>query len=475
MTGSQRQLGSPGAHLVQHREPADDRLVCYRSDAASTLEAELGGRYQWTGDPSRADLLAVDPQALEHLESQGGIHPLAPVVVLGTRPVPDELVVAGGAAAAMEALETAGAIAGRVRELRRRGTLGGLRSLDAYVLAHAWTREGHVRVAVAGHLQGGWGYPLAHRLGVSSGGELAGVCDRLVASGALRGVPVEVAMPCPRCASLRVAFRDACVACASPLIEARPLVHHFHCAHQAAEEEFRQPSGRYVCPKCSRELRQFGLDYDKPGEMLHCTVCGTDAAEPRAAGRCLDCGATFAADDAVRLTLRDFALTAEGARLLHSGGVDAQGLADLLRGVFPLLPFGVFLVQARTLSAITRRHGLASSVLALSFADAAGQHLSVEDKARLIHHLGARLGETVRDTDVMAQHQGRILVLLAGTDAAGGRLAAERLREAARAGVGERLAGALQAEVLALESFLEDVAPSGGEADARRIGGDDAR
>jgi len=463
MQGQTQSLAVPPADTGEAPAPAPagDILVCYWAPALRTAAGAAAARFVATTDPGRADLLVADPGTIATLEREASLDPLVPIVVVGPRPVPDEFAAAEDGSDLDAAVEAAAAAAGRLRTLRGRGTLAGVRSLDGLALAHAWTRGGRIRARIAGHLAGGWGYPLAHRLDLADPGELTAVCDRLAASGALRPVPVEVAMPCPDCASLRVLFRDGCVACGSPMVEARPLVHHFHCAYQAAEAEFRQASGRYVCPKCGRGLRHFGLDYDKPGEVLHCAACGTEAAEPRAQGRCLDCAATFPADACTRLTLRDHELTAEGARLLHTGAIDARSVADALAGVFPLVPFGTFLVQARTLAAVARRHGLASSVLDLGFDPAAEGALAAEDKARLIHHIGTVLADTVRDTDLMTQQDGRVLVLLAGTDGAKARAAAERLRGAVQAAVGESLAEALDAEVRPVGSV--DAAGAGGE------------
>ncbi|MEQ8966039.1 MAG: hypothetical protein RID91_09460 [Azospirillaceae bacterium] len=468
MQASSQPLPVPDAGTADGVAQPGEVLAGYWAPAVRARAGALPDRFVATADPAAADFLVVDPPALEALEAEGRPAPLVPVVVVGARAAADELVAAADGTDLAERVEAAAEIARRLRALVRRGTLAAVRSIDALVLAHAWTRGGRVAPRIAGHVAGGRGYPVAGRLDLTAPGDIEHVFDRLVAAGALRAQPVEVGMPCPSCDSLRVLFRDGCVACGSPMIEARALIHHFHCAYQAAEAEFRQASGRYVCPKCGRGLRHFGLDYDKPGEVLHCASCGTEAAEPRAHGRCLDCAATFEADACTRLTIRAFELTPEGARMLHTGAIDTQSVADALSGVFPLVPFATFLVQARTLAAVARRHGLASSVLDLGFEAEAERALAVEDRARLIHHMGTVLSETVRDTDLMSQHRGRVLVLLAGTDETKARQAAERLRRAVAGAVGDRLAGALDTEVRPVDSVTSSEETGAGDSEDAR-------
>jgi CheY-like chemotaxis protein len=95
---------------------------------------------------------------------------------------------------------------------------------------------------------------------------------------------------CPRCDSARMHVREECPKCRSAELVEEPYLHHFKCAYQGPESEFRQGDD-LVCPKCRRELSHFGFDYDRPGSMLVCRACGHAGSEPAVGFVCLDCGA----------------------------------------------------------------------------------------------------------------------------------------------------------------------------------------
>ena len=95
---------------------------------------------------------------------------------------------------------------------------------------------------------------------------------------------------CARCNSARLHVREECSECRSSDLVEEPYLHHFKCAFQGPESQFRHGDD-LVCPKCRRELSHFGFDYDKPGTMIVCRSCGHAASEPVVGFVCLDCGA----------------------------------------------------------------------------------------------------------------------------------------------------------------------------------------
>src|SRR5262249_49631791 len=74
-------------------------------------------------------------------------------------------------------------------------------------------------------------------------------------------------------------FREVCPVCSSPNVEVADLVHHFRCAFVAPSSRFARGS-RLVCPKCDRELKHIGVDYEKPAQSFSCRPCGAAFREP---------------------------------------------------------------------------------------------------------------------------------------------------------------------------------------------------
>jgi hypothetical protein len=116
---------------------------------------------------------------------------------------------------------------------------------------------------------------------------------------------------CGACQSRRLNAREECPACGSAHLTESALLHHFHCAHLAPEEAFR--NGHHLsCPKCRGFLRHYGSDYDKPGTVLRCEACGVHGSEPNIGFACLDCGRHTDADAARKVDVYAYRLTEAG-------------------------------------------------------------------------------------------------------------------------------------------------------------------
>jgi hypothetical protein len=77
---------------------------------------------------------------------------------------------------------------------------------------------------------------------------------------------------CGRCDSARLHAFEACPGCGGADLTETPIVHHYRCGWQEPEPRFVKDRA-LVCPKCRRELRHYGVDYDKPGSVLVCRTC----------------------------------------------------------------------------------------------------------------------------------------------------------------------------------------------------------
>jgi hypothetical protein len=212
-------------------------------------------------------------------------------------------------------------------------------------------------------------------------------------------------------------MRDGCVACGSVNIDEVTLLHHFSCAHQAPENTFTAADGAYVCPKCRKELRHFGLDYDKPGVVCVCNSCGHEASESQVHGRCLACGNGFAAAASPRMELDDYVLTEAGIHALFSGNARVRNTAALLGESLSLLNIETFTVMAAQMDAISRRHSLSSLVVSIDLRDASRTSGNAAAEIRLFYRLGAEIARIVRPTDAITYDMGTIYLLLPGSDA----------------------------------------------------------
>lgn len=123
---------------------------------------------------------------------------------------------------------------------------------------------------------------------------------------------------CPQCDSLRLHVREECRQCHSSNLQEEQYLHHFRCAYQGPEPQFRR-GDRLVCPKCRYELTHFGFDYDRPGSMVACKECGHAASEPAVGFVCLDCGGHIDSDVAPPRDVYTYHLTDQGAGFAEHG------------------------------------------------------------------------------------------------------------------------------------------------------------
>jgi CheY-like chemotaxis protein len=135
---------------------------------------------------------------------------------------------------------------------------------------------------------------------------------------------------CPRCESSRMHVREECAKCRSADLTEEPYLHHFKCAYQGPESQFRSGDA-LICPKCRRELSHFGYDYDRPGTMTVCKACGHAASEPAVGFVCVDCGGHVDSETCNTRDIYSYALTEQGVGFAEYGRAFLGGAARVMR------------------------------------------------------------------------------------------------------------------------------------------------
>jgi GGDEF domain-containing protein len=95
---------------------------------------------------------------------------------------------------------------------------------------------------------------------------------------------------CNNCNGGLLSYREVCPHCNSAHIESQDLIHHFHCAFIAPLSEFRNSiDGTMTCPKCNKQLRHIGVDYDKPSVINKCNNCSSSFQDMFVKAKCFNC------------------------------------------------------------------------------------------------------------------------------------------------------------------------------------------
>lgn len=149
-------------------------------------------------------------------------------------------------------------------------------------------------------------------------GPIRPLAEKLIRSGFLEARFFDRIHICPACHSARLNVREECRNCRSADIEELNIIHHYKCGHQAPESDFSR-NGDLICPKCSRTLNHFSVDYDKPGSVMACRACGHNSNSSTVGFTCFDCGAHHDSEHMQTRTYSSYLLTEEGQVALWSG------------------------------------------------------------------------------------------------------------------------------------------------------------
>ncbi len=123
---------------------------------------------------------------------------------------------------------------------------------------------------------------------------------------------------CKDCYGGYLNFRESCTKCHSIDLKSIEMIHHFRCAYIGPASDFEK-NDKLICPKCDKELRHIGIDYDKPSEVNQCNNCGHQSQESTMKALCVDCGTENELQYLQTRAISQFQLTAFGQDLAIGG------------------------------------------------------------------------------------------------------------------------------------------------------------
>ncbi|MEZ5596518.1 MAG: hypothetical protein R3E84_09020 [Pseudomonadales bacterium] len=278
-------------------------------------------------------------------------------------------------------------------------------------------------------LTAGWApdRPESVHYGLLTGvGRQRDLLERLTVSGLLRRRFFERLNTCRSCGSSRIHAREVCCRCQSSDLTEHQLLHHYACGLQAPEPVFERAGG-YECPKCRKAIRHYGVDYDKPGQVIGCGACNATISEPDVAFACADCGATSDAERVMATSWHHYDLTTAGTRAVETGdllpgdAVEAQG--DLQE----------FRMLVRNYAHVAEREDRPLTLVRFELMEGLRPA-----EARAMQHLVVLIRESARKGDRVVAMEGGALAFLPETDATQARPLLERVEARVREQLADR-------------------------------------
>lgn len=120
-------------------------------------------------------------------------------------------------------------------------------------------------------------YPKINLIMNTTDEETIEILEKLADAGYLKRIFYDTILICPKCLGIASRMKGICPNCGSEEMGKTFKIHHYRCGYVGAVDDFTQgikdESAKYVCPKCNKELRHIGIDYEKPGSINICKHC----------------------------------------------------------------------------------------------------------------------------------------------------------------------------------------------------------
>jgi len=270
--------------------------------------------------------------------------------------------------------------------------------------------------------------PLLDRESRSGGGELAQVLSVLEERRLLNGEFVMQQHACRNCGSAFLNFEEICPHCGASDLDGDDLVHHFRCAFTGALNEYKKEQGKLVCPKCDRQLKQIGVDYDKPSVVYTCRRCHEQSQDPDVQSTCYRCEHTNSPEQQVEREIKKYEVTALGKETAVYGLSDS--LLSILERESRVLDYATFqLIVESEAARIERYQRSTSSLLMVRIAGLNRLRMELGERSEeVVEEIATAFDNTLRSSDYLsARDESLYLFLLTETDQSGARRAGERL------------------------------------------------
>lgn len=275
----------------------------------------------------------------------------------------------------------------------------------------------------------GYVYPLLEPLFAKRDTGVLETLSFLESQHLLSGRFISRAHFCGHCSSAFLNFKEACPQCTSSDIKNDELIHHFKCAFTSEMESFKK-GGKLVCPKCERELKHIGVDYDKPSIVYNCNQCSHNFQDPKIMTTCYNCGRHSEPENQETRTIYAYTVSAIGQNAADYG-LDTL-FTSILDSELNLFTEPAFRDFFRIEQSRIERYKLSNSSLAIiHFGDIDELYIKLGSRAlEVFQELSIIFKTILRVSDVIsARNETIFLVIMTETSFANAEKAVGRLEQ----------------------------------------------
>lgn len=259
----------------------------------------------------------------------------------------------------------------------------------------------------------GYTYPLVSHFLQYPSGKVHEVLDNWEKAKMLQGEVVDRVNLCPHCRHYNLNFREVCPQCGSGRIQEEATIHHFSCGYIGFERDYTQGM-KWICPKCGKDLRHIGVDYDKPVDNIWCSDCHANFSEPAVQCFCLHCQKVSTPSDLILRPIHRYHLTNIGLRYARNGVLPEFGFIDLLKDDFNLYDMKVFQEFLRLEALRCKRYKFQSSLMLIQVENFGElwERKGLDFATKLRKEFIDLLKRDLRNTDLLSVLSGNEIALL---------------------------------------------------------------
>lgn len=148
------------------------------------------------------------------------------------------------------------------------------------------------------------------------------ILNIMEAEGILQGEYYDRIYQCNQCNGGYLIYREICPTCNSTNCQSEDLVHHYPCAFIGPISDFKNElDSQLHCPKCNKNLRHIGVDYDKPSIVYTCKNCNGKFQDINVKAKCVSCLNDNEIEKLITKEIKTFRLTKKGETAATTGYV----------------------------------------------------------------------------------------------------------------------------------------------------------
>lgn len=259
------------------------------------------------------------------------------------------------------------------------------------------------------------------------------ILDSLAEKDVLSRKVFKILRLCPYCNSYNLRVRSFCPECKTESLIKTSLLHHYKCGCVDTKEKY-QNDKLLICPKCTKILRNIGVDYEKLSEVHYCENCKSPISNVSEGYECFSCGMQFDKDKAIEQKIYTYSLTAKAPTLIKEGKLFADLTINLenIPSIFGVETYHQFLELEK--KRIKRYGGNVCLIrVGINNSDESIDFNGLQGYQGFLVKTAAVLKNTLRESDVVGMlNDNTFEVFLASTDRVKGQIVKRKIKQALR-------------------------------------------